>query len=102
LCRLQFLQHAQQVIDKKQEHPKYENNLLSFGRGLVLTAARDSSGAWGKGSCAANLKLLLAQLERSVLSRQLIAPRAFGGCNIFGRPKSRNWEKLGEARIRRG
>jgi hypothetical protein len=48
------------------------------------------------------LKLLLAQLERSVLSRQLIAPRAFGGCNIFGRPKSRNWEKLGEARIRRG
>jgi hypothetical protein len=99
---MQFLQRAQYVVELEKEHPKFGLNLLSFGRGLVLTAARESSAsAWEKEGAAANLKVLLAQLEHSVLP-QLSKRQPFGSCNTFGRPKSCNWEKLGEVRMRHG
>eukprot|EP01043_Picozoa_sp_COSAG02_P066107 COSAG02_NODE_10183_length_2000_cov_1.597054_2_plen_218_part_00 len=100
--RLQFLQRAQYVVELKKEHPKFGLNLLSFGRKLVLTVARESSStARKKEGGATNLKALLAQLERSVLP-QLSKRQPFGSCNAFGRPKSCNWEKLGAVRIRHG
>ena len=104
----QFLKQAMRVISQKQEHPRFEDSLLSFAQRLVLTVRVPSSRGWStrSGACSANVKLLLAELERS-MPRQLVVARdrpAFGSLNLratpssFGRAACRDWDAIGAAR----